>query len=716
MLRNIVRSLQAVCFVNDVVFYPFNDNDDAVAFGGIMFNLKGQGDLVEVLTLDLDIRADDATDLAIEVYSYNGDFASAHADPDEWDLLANTQLVLYPDEYGFKGGIIPAHAFRPFTLNNGELKSLYLKMNGPWLDNSINVFLDNGEAVPSDNEDVIIYPGAGLSEPFPLSYDRSTRPIFAGNMHLRTEGTCEEVPETKVEYIIVTDRQVSDALLVSISEAIDMTMESLLRVDSVLVGYQNDYDLKQVGNSQSREINFSNTCTWERCSTIETILAWSHNDELLVDEFLYRMYTFTETIVEEIEYVLAEESKIQYAGKVATKAEFKFILKDVDLRQAVTFDQSQEAYFAKHTIDFINSEVESKTIEALSILIDSKNMVADWDDEQNDSNNKEATDGGEEEDADEGGENDTNGTEDNNRRRRLQKESLGQVELDGRILGTRYSYMTEADFALQIQDLYYNPGKVRNYVQKMVLEVNFPGPMSEFGRHEFFEHLVAIDGKVQVQFGEEVEETLAPSTLPPEEEKEALSDFINDTIDSIGDWEAMAWILIGVSILFIILVVASFFIVRCVKEEIESKKRREERQVDKEFMRQEKRIDEIRRKKLMQQGMDGASVGDFDPNDQSFYNNSFAESFMEDSMVFDPQASATNTNFGAPPHAPPGSRRRFYGPALAQMGSPDLEQPRARPGPPRQMSGRSVQSAFSAQSGFSQNQPQRGGNPRMPPR
>ena len=710
MLRNIVRSLQAACFVNEVAFYPFNFNDDDMAFEGIMFNLKSQGGFVEVLTLELDVRVEDKTDLAIEVYTYNGDFSNVHARPDEWELLADTELVLYPDSS--RGAIVPSHAFRPFTLGNGELRSLYVKMKGPWIDNTINVFLDDGEPVPNDNQHVVLYPGAGLTDEFPLSYNKFTRPIFAGGLHLRTEGACLVTPQTRVDYIINTDKEVSDALLVSISEAVDATMESLLRVDSVLVGYQNDYELKQVDKSRSREINFSKVCNWDRCSSIEISVNWSHTDELVVNELLYRMYTFTDMIKEEIGYVLGERSELQYIGKVATKVEFKFLLKDVDLREAVTFDQSQEDYFAKHTTDFINSEVDEKTIQVLSIHVDSKNLIAEWEEEE------------------EGTKEDRGNTEDGNGRRRLQ-DALGQVELDGRILGTRYSYLTEAEFALEIQDLYYNPGKVREYVQQMAFEVNFPGPISEFGRHKFFENLVAIDGKVEVQFGEKIEATESPTTMAPKEDKEALSDFINRTIDSIADWEAKAWILIGVSILVIFLGVAAFFIVRCVKEEIESKKRKEERQVDKEFMRQEKRLEEIRRKKMMQQqGLDGGSVysGEFDPNDQSFCNESFAESFMEDSMVFDPQGSANNMGLAAPPHAPPGSRRRFYGPALAQLGVQDMEQPRARPGAPprsisgeggprrmppvRTMSGHSAHSAYSAQSGYGH---PRSGNPRVLP-
>mmetsp|Transcript_16518 Transcript_16518/g.31399 ORF Transcript_16518/g.31399 Transcript_16518/m.31399 type:complete len:683 (+) Transcript_16518:145-2193(+) len=667
-----LRTLQtATCFINEVAFYPFNYNDDVTAFHGIMFNLKGQGGFVEVLALELDVRLKADTDLAVEVYSYNGDYSSVHGDPGAWDLLADSYMVLYPDSSG--GAVIPSHDFRPFTLGDGETKSLYIKMKGPWIDNSLNAFLDEGEAVPNENEQLVIYPGAGLFEDFATSYDASYLPIFAGNFHLRTQGACAEVPETNVKYLIVTDNAVTDTMLANIAEAVDMTMETIFRVDTNLVGFQNDYDVKQVDKSVSVEVSYElDKCRWERCSSIETTVSWTHSDELDVNEFLYRMYTHTKMVADEIQYILPDGSLVRYIGKEATKAEFQFILKDVKGGRGM--DQSQEDYFVKHTLDFINSKADDFSIEALTVEIDEKFFVSSFGEEEDE-------DGDEESDGNGGG-------------RRLQE--VGQLELKGRILGTRYSYMSEAEFALQIQDLYYNPGKVRDYVLKMAFEVNFPGPMSEFNRHEFFDDLVMIDGKVEVKLGEEVPLTQAPTDSPEGADEEKLKKFVNRTIDSVASWKPIAWILIGISIFLIFVAIASFLVVRCVKEQIESKKRKEERMVDKEFMRQEKRLDEIRRRKMMQQGIDGASVG-LDPADQSFCNESFAESYMEDSMVFDGQGSMMCSAVlpGAAPIGPPGSRRRFYGPALANMGNEGVEQPRRMP-PSRNISGdSSVLSAYS---------------------
>ena len=646
-----LRTLQsATCFINEVAFYPFNFNNDVTAFQGMMFNLKGRGGFVEVLTLELDVRITADTDLAVEVYTYDGDYSAVHGDPGAWDLLADTYWVLNPDSSG--GAVLPSHDFRPFTLGDGEMKSLYIKMKGPWIDNSINVFLNDGEIVPNENEQVVIYPGAGLTEDFPVSYDASYLPIFAGAFHLRTQATCPEKPETKVQYLIVTDRVVTDIMLANIAESVDMTMDTIFRVDTNLVGLQNDHNVQQVDKSVSFEVSYElDKCRWERCASIETTVTWTHSEDLDVNEFLYRMYTHTKMVTDEIQYILPDKSLVRYIGKEATKVEYQFILKDV--KGGKGMDQSQEDYFVKHTLDFINSAAEDFSIEALSIDIDEKSFISSFGDVEN-----------------------NDGIQENNGDSRGLQE-IGQMELKGRLLGTRYSFMSEAEFALQIQNLYYNPGKVRDYVQKMAFEVNLPGPMSEFDRHEFFHDLVMIDGTVEVKLGEEMQPTQAPTDAPREEKEEKLKNFINQTIDSVASWKPIAWILIGISIFLIFLVIASFLVVRCVKEQMESEKRKEERMVDKEFMRQEKRLDEIRRRNLMQNGMDGgASVG-FDPADQSFYNESFAESYMEDSMVFDGNGSMMCSAVlpGAAPVIPPGSRRRFYGPALANMGNEGSEQP-----------------------------------------
>jgi hypothetical protein len=658
----VFRALQASCFGSDILSYPFNANEDVTTYQGIAFTMELLGDMfVEVQTLELDIRVEDDTDLAIEVYAYDGDYASVLDNLDEWEILADTELVLNPDSS--RGAIIPAHAFRPFTVGQGRIKSMYLKMKGPWLDNTLDPFLGDGDNVPNEIGHLNIYPGVGITQNFPLSVDASARPIFAGNFHLRVEEQCEEAPLTKVEFVFVTNMDVTEKVLSSIAESIDMTIDSIFRLDATMVGFRNDDELEQVGQSEASVVDlpYLEGCEWETCTGIESVVTWTHSDELRVDQLKYRLYMHTDMIIKEIRLMYSGRN-IDYVGRLATSADVQFILKDV--RRGVRMDQSLQDYFENQTLEFINSEADMDTIEALSIEIRKKSTVSDEDEQEVDDNGEISN-------------NEGDSTEDGGGSRALQ--DLAPIELLTRVRGTRYSHITEEDFATHIQNLFYNPSKVRNYVDKMRFEINYPGPLSEFERHEFFEDLVMISGTIDFE-SIETNTTEAPTV---NNDDEGLKKFINDTIEDVAGWKPIAWILIGASVFTIIFVVVAFLVVRCIKEEIEARKRREERQADKEFMRQEKRLEDIRRKHM---GLDDGTQmyqQDFDAPDVSFNHESFVESYnMEGSAMFDPQ---TSVGFdGIPPGMgpagavpPPGSRRKFYGPALAQIPyDNDVEQPR----------------------------------------
>ena len=649
------RALQASCFSREIIQFPFNANDDVTAFSGLVFTMDSpSGQFVEVQTLELDIQAKDDVDMAIEIYSYDGNYASVIDNLDDWNILAITELVPNPDSS--RGAIVPAHDFSSFTVGKNQ-KSIFIKMKGAWIDYSLDAFLGEGDAVPNENGFVTIYPGTGFAdaEAFPLmSYaDSSLRPIFAGSFHVLTEiATCEESPNTEVEFLLVTDLDVSEGDLSAITETIQLTVDSLFRLDSVLVGLQNDYDMKQEGEIQTAKVDLSflGNCKWTSCTSIQSSLTWSHSDELFVDKLKYRIYTHTEMIMKEVRRMYTD-NKFEYVGLVAAKAETRFVLKDVNT--GLRMDQSQEDYFVRHTLDFINFGVDERKFEALSILLSKKGFVSD-----------EIVDEGDGSDTEDGS--DGTDTEGDSGVRALQEE-LGQLELIGEIRGIRYNHISEREFATLIQDKFFNPGRVRDYVDKMKYEVYYPGPMSEFGRHEFFKDLVLISGEVDTD-SVGTEAPTEPPTLEKEDD-EALKNFINNTIDSVSGWDVIVWIIIGACVFFIILIIAVFLFVRCVRETIEAKKRREERQVDKEFMRQEKRLEEIRRKKMAEQGIDVTNIcpTDYEVANKSFGDDFFeqSQSYLEDSMVLDPQASAGMVG------APHGSRRGWYGPAMAQMQDPE---------------------------------------------
>jgi hypothetical protein len=235
-VRRGVRGLQgdqgSSCFVNDVAFYPFNFNNDVEAYEGLMFSIENKAAFAELLTLELDVLFEADTDYSIEVYAVDGDYADVVNQPEAWSLLASSTLALFPDSS--RGAIVPAYDFKPLTLGQNERKSLYLKMKGPWIDHTDRISAQHGQPLSNDYDKVDIFPGAGLTGPFPSSYDTLALPIFAGGLHIRAIGTCVAATETTVSYIVVTDSLVTDELLVSIAESVDATMSRQLRGESFL--------------------------------------------------------------------------------------------------------------------------------------------------------------------------------------------------------------------------------------------------------------------------------------------------------------------------------------------------------------------------------------------------------------------------------------------------------------------------------------------------
>jgi hypothetical protein len=245
---------------------------------------------------------------------------------------------------------------------------------------------------------------------------------------------------------------------------------------------------------------------------------------------------------------------------------------------------------------------------------------------------------------------------------------------------------------------------VKDYVQEMVFDVNFPGPLNEFDRHEFFADLTTVEGSIEVDFDADFQPSQAPTAAPTVGDEEGLAGLINNSIEAVGDWDVRTWIILAVSIFATFIVITVFLVIRCLREQMESKKRKEERQVDKQFMRQEKRIATIRERKRMQE-FEGSQAaleysGDFDDGsymDQSYMGQSYADnsfrshdnSFMDQSYAdtsFMDQSYA-DQSFGLDTVPPPtGSRRKFYGPALAGIGRQQEEQPR-RPGRGRTQGG-----------------------------
>lgn len=228
----------------------YNDNDKVRAFTGIMFEMDAKTDL-EILTFELDVHLDKATDLAVEVYSRKGMFAEYENAPESWDLIANSTLVPAPEGVG---AIIPNNGFVPVFIPNREKQSFYVTMKGPYLDNTVNALQRTGEFHTS-TDDMKLLVGSGFTEYRFGNVDSDVNPQFAGIIHYKKTGDCSKLTDkTVVEFMFVLSTKADNNLVDSVNSAVDSTLNELMEKNDALKQYSEEHGLEKIGIVKTQEI------------------------------------------------------------------------------------------------------------------------------------------------------------------------------------------------------------------------------------------------------------------------------------------------------------------------------------------------------------------------------------------------------------------------------------------------------------------------------
>jgi hypothetical protein len=210
-------------------------------------------------------------------------------DESAWTLHARTTAVPAPEGTGV---II----LTPIRMEASERRSLYIRMNGPWIDHNINAFMKAGE-IFMKTSDLVFYRGVGLNSKFPSDFDKKVDPQFSGVIHYHKERTCiNTAKETTANFEFFIMLPVTRSLMIEVDRIINETIDSQMTISSKLKQFTAEYGFKWQKMATSKTIPFTSTCPidWESCgnTAVSTEVSFMHFDTLdsgLVLEELYKL-------------------------------------------------------------------------------------------------------------------------------------------------------------------------------------------------------------------------------------------------------------------------------------------------------------------------------------------------------------------------------------------------------------------------------------------
>lgn len=217
-----------------------------------MFSIRARSTPIDITTFELDINLGAATaagPLDVEVYSLLDGYELSASNPSAWTSISNTVAVPVPGEG--MGIIIPVQDFTTVSMLANELRSFYITMKGPFLDNTSDALTNSGE-LDKEYESFSIDVGSGLAEySFPAAFDTTISPKFAGIIHYKdASADCSSVTantaETIIEYkFLFDDAGVDDLLITNVNEATKVFFDA--EIGEYLKDYASRYRLEVSG-------------------------------------------------------------------------------------------------------------------------------------------------------------------------------------------------------------------------------------------------------------------------------------------------------------------------------------------------------------------------------------------------------------------------------------------------------------------------------------
>jgi len=257
-----------MCSINRSFNTTYNDNLAVPPYRGIMFEVTALGvDPLTVLTLELDLRLENATaaeleNLKVQVYTASGHFHDALEQAASWHLVADATVAVNSNT---NNAIIPVQQFHPVRIPGQQLQSFYVTTNGSYLDFTVDALQKTGE-VQVRGDDLQLFVGAGLTSgfQFPAVLDKVLHPMFAGVLHYEIEhssGNCNDrIIKTVLDVPFLFETSVAN--MADVTMAIDDAVAHLLGNDPHLRSLGSEFGLQQPQGAETKAVKY----TREYCS------------------------------------------------------------------------------------------------------------------------------------------------------------------------------------------------------------------------------------------------------------------------------------------------------------------------------------------------------------------------------------------------------------------------------------------------------------------
>eukprot|EP00977_Amphora_coffeiformis_P005976 scaffold1271_cov167-Amphora_coffeaeformis.AAC.11 len=366
------------CIATRSVQTIYNDNDLVPSYPGIMFDFVGLAEEIEVLTLEFDARVDDITDYTVEVFVTEGDYTQKLNDESQWTRLAHTKATIAPSGNGL---VIPQPDFQPIKLKRGQRRTVYISMNGPWLD-TIAQALDKTGEIQIQEQDLALYVGVGLNERFPEDFDKTVDPQFSGVIHYRKEVNCEEaLDSTSVDLQFLVAESEDPVFVSRLNKALgELIQNNMLQVPPFSTMTAN-YKLSQSQAPQISKLVYKDGKCPDEWTTpcprniLGPRLFFEHTPDLRQGHLKYEIYRFAEALTDLIKMRLSIR-EVLYIGIVPVMSDYKLSLSGIP--SEVTFTDKNRQFLETTSTDFLSrvtSELDT-VVEVMDTVITSHETTA----------------------------------------------------------------------------------------------------------------------------------------------------------------------------------------------------------------------------------------------------------------------------------------------------------------------------------------------------
>jgi len=467
---------EEVCYNIETLQTEYNPDTFIDPCTGMMFYFSSREKPIIVTTLEVDIRDDLANgDLHVEVYTTVDDqfYKGLFRDGKYWGKVADTTLIQHPDPTQSHRYLIPSYDFAPIRMNAKARHTLYVRMNGQFIDLTTNNFVQVNE-IGESGSNLHVHAGYCIPNnaalwPFKLNEDRA--PIFAGKFYTDVESTfCDFTPttETAIEFVYVLDSNGAGLEFSNLEEDIDVFAQDMILDDTRLVDYIAEHELKISPKKSARAFfrRYEGDCPdeWIFCEAFVAKIFYEHLETLTPSELRAQIYKHEPYMAEMVVNYLPSTQRIHRAGLTGEQASFQIRLQNTAPRQ---LDTVQLNFLYSELLSFFKEEIPAEKAVVYDMRVTEQSVLSG--------------------------------------RRGLRggaTRSLGpgdELLLDGYFEGARTDLEEGKDFAERIDSTLQEKGD--KFLSYMKFELGLPGyDMEVEGRHENFVDLSYVGISIDPSF------------------------------------------------------------------------------------------------------------------------------------------------------------------------------------------------------------------------